>query len=212
MITDVWDMAFTLRKQAAKDYAPDYRRAYVRPSWWARNLWSSAFKEPVNQVLPMEAADDFIARTGAWFGIVDAAAPGYDTETDVINMPPRNRWVGTDFISPTVAYYSTCHRMLIHWTGSPKRLCRPVDYLSPVYMPLEMLTATLGQCVLDARFLRQEFPQPNAVAFAKQWVESYNFNYNLIYDAVEPTIEALRFLDTVVGLTQYASGAKVDNS
>lgn len=75
---------------------------------------------PENPATPIEQAEAFVAASKALVRHGGARAY-YNPNQDFIQMPERERFLGTDTSTPTEAYYGTLLHELTHWTGHKKR-------------------------------------------------------------------------------------------
>ena len=76
-----------------------------------------------NPVEPIDAAEAFVQATGATVKHGGERAL-FRPSDDIIQMPERERFLGTETSTPTEAYYGTLLHELTHWTGAKKRCDR----------------------------------------------------------------------------------------
>ena len=76
-----------------------------------------------DRIDPCDAAEAFVAATGATISIGGDRA-FYRPSADIIAMPDRHRFIGTETSTATEGWYSTLLHELTHWTGASNRLDR----------------------------------------------------------------------------------------
>ena len=87
--------------------------------------------------------------TGVWHLLVQIEEAGdracYDHERDMIQMPERRRFTGTETTTPAESFYSMLCHELVHWSGVKHRLDRDLTgrFGSEAYA-VEELIAELG--------------------------------------------------------------------
>ena len=82
--------------------------------------------EPTDPVQVLDRAERFIAGTGAVVRHGGSRA-FYRPSDDIIQMPERERFLGSETSSATESYYATLLHELTHWTGRDRRCDRRQD-------------------------------------------------------------------------------------
>jgi antirestriction protein ArdC len=114
VVADDSDEAETrLFARATPDFAAERVKDYEAPT----------IEEPTTVFSPIEAAETFVAKTGATVNHGGNRAY-YRPPTDSIQLPPSEALVGSPTSTPAEAYASTKLHELIHWTSAEARCNR----------------------------------------------------------------------------------------
>lgn len=141
-----------------------------------------------------EAADALVAASGA--AIVHGSSRAcYWPDLDLIQMPGRERLMGSATSSPTASYYSTLFHELVHYSGAAGRLDRDLSsrFGSAVYA-MEELIAELGAAFLSARFAMASEPRPDHAAYVAEWLKVLKSDKKAIFAAAARAGEAADYL------------------
>ena len=160
-----------------------------------RRPCSGAPKAPVQIERDHMEAERFIADTGAVIrhgGIVAE----YDIGEDIIRMPDRERFEGSNTSTATEAYLSTKFHELIHWTGAESRCNRRFgqrfgddDYAR------EELVAELGAAFLCADRGVTPVPRLDHARYIDHWLGVLRSDSKAIFTAARRAKKAIRILE-----------------
>ena len=144
------------------------------------------------EVLP--AAEMFVARTGAEVRHGHDHACYRPTE-DRIEVPDRDRFLGSPTSTPTEAYYAVLLHELTHWTGAPHRLSRKFGkrFGDQTYA-VEELVAELGAAFLCADIGIANAPRPDHAAYLAGWLSVLGSDPKALFMAARLASEAATFL------------------
>ena len=131
----------------------------------------------------------------------------YSPGDDVIHMPERERFYGTESSTPTEAYYSTELHELAHWTGSAKRLKRDFSgrFGSEAYA-FEELVAELGSAFLCSDLDIADVPRQDHAQYLKSWLKTLKDDKKAVFTAASQAKKAADFLHSL----QPATAAERD--
>ncbi len=151
--------------------------------------------EPVsNPVTTIEAADHFIKATRA--NICHGGERAYyQPSTDLIQMPPRECFYGSDTSTATESYYSTLLHELTHWSGHKSRcdrftsgLFKKDDYAR------EELVAELGAAFLCSQLSVALDPRADHAAYIDHWLKILKADSKAIFQASSLATKAVEYL------------------
>jgi len=150
--------------------------------------------EPENPVSPIQQAEAFVAATEAEIRHGGNRAY-YSRGTDHIQMPERERFLGTETSSPTEAYYGTLLHELTHWTGHEKRCQRQFGkrFGDKAYA-MEELVAELGAAFLCADLGITQAPRADHAAYIDSWLQVLKADKKAIFTAASQASKAADFL------------------
>lgn len=119
----------------------------------------------------------------------------YMASTDVIQMPDRNRFTGTETISPAEAFYSTLCHELVHWAGSKTRLDRDLTgrFGSDSYA-VEELVAELGAAFLCGDLGITLEPRIDHAQYIKHWLKILKEDNKAIFTAASKASQSANWL------------------
>ncbi|MBM1227332.1 DUF1738 domain-containing protein [Ponticoccus sp. SC2-23] len=151
--------------------------------------------------LPEEPAFDPIARAERF-----AAATGVNIEEggdqacfipslDMIRMPERRRFTGTDSTTAAEGFYSTLAHELVHWSGVEKRLARDMSgrFGDEAYA-IEELVAELGAAFLCADLGITAEPREDHACYIKNWLAVLKNDKKAIFTAAAKASQAACWL------------------
>ena len=156
-----------------------------------------------DRITPIEAAEAFTAGTGARITIGGDRA-FYRPSEDAITMPDRPRFVGTETLSPTEAWYATLLHELTHWTGAKHRLDRDLSgrFGSDSYA-IEELVADLGAAFLCAELGITANPRADHAAYLAGWLKVLKADKKAIFTAASAAGKAADYLATLAMQTDH---------
>jgi antirestriction protein ArdC len=147
---------------------------------------------PTTLFSPIEAAETFVANTGAIVHHGGSRA-FYRPSTDCIHLPPREAFVGSSTSSPAESYAATKLHELIHWT-SPETRCFGDDAYA-----MEELLAELGAAFLCADLRITDAPRPDHAQYLDSWLRVLKADKKAIFTAASKASEAAAFLAGLQG-------------
>jgi antirestriction protein ArdC len=174
-----------------------YGRAYRLFNAQQVDGWKAP--EPVlrDLVQSLEQVEAFVAATGADIQHVGDQAR-YRPGKDLIDMPPRERFIGSPTSTPTEAYYATLLHELIHWTGAPHRLARALsERFGDQAYAMEELVAELGAAFLCADLGVANDPRPDMAAYIDNWLHVLKHDKKAIFTAARSAQKAVEYLAMV---------------
>ncbi len=155
---------------------------------------ATAVEPPAHQAEPIGAAETFIHATGADIRHGGTRAY-YRPSDDYIQMPDRERFVGSATSSATESYYATLLHELTHWTGHEKRCDRQfADRFGKDAYAMEELVAELGAAFLctDIR-ITAELPADHA-QYIDHWLKVMKADKKAIFTAASQAAKAFDFI------------------
>lgn len=169
-------------------------RAYTVFSAAQVDGWSKA---PIAQPAgfdPVAEAEKFVAATGAIIHHGGDRAC-YIPALDLIKMPERSAFVGSDTSSPAEAYYGTLLHELTHWTGHGTRCARDFSgrFGDSAYAA-EELVAELGAAFLCADLGIASDPRADHAAYLASWLKVLRQDKRAIFTAASKAEQACRYL------------------
>lgn len=143
---------------------------------------------------PIPRAEAFVAATKA------TIQEGGDTacfvpSLDVIKMPDRVRFTGTETMDPAEAFYATLCHELTHWSGAKARLNRDLSgrFGSEAYA-MEELVAELSAAFLCADLGLSPVTRPDHAAYIASWLRVLKNDKRAIFTAASKASEAANWL------------------
>lgn len=143
---------------------------------------------------PIERAEAFATATGA---VVEEHGDQacYIPAQDIIRMPERRRFTGTDTTSPAEAFYATLNHELIHWSGASKRLDRDLTgRFGDATYAVEELIAELGAAFLCADLGLAPEPREDHARYIKTWLAVLKSDKKAIFAAAAKASQAANWL------------------
>ncbi len=158
---------------------------------------AAALPEPKDPVQIIEAAERFVAATGAVIRHGGASA-FYRPSDDIIQMPRRERFLGTETSSATESYYATLLHELVHFSGAPNRCHRELGkrFGDDAYA-MEELVAELGAAFLCADLRVTLTPRPDHAAYIDNWLKVLKADKKAIFTAASQAAKAADFLGSL---------------
>src|SRR6056297_1318144 len=152
--------------------------------------------EPVtdNPVTPIQQAEAFVAATDAEIRHGGNRAY-YSRGTDHIQMPERERFLGTETSTPTEAYYGVLLHELTHWTGHEDRCQRQFgERFGDKAYAMEELVAELGAAFLCADLGIVQTPRADHAAYIDSWLQVLKADKKAIFTAASQASKAADLL------------------
>lgn len=114
---------------------------------------------------------------------------------DMIRMPDRNRFTGTDTTTAAEGFYSTLCHELTHWSGAKCRLDRDMTgrFGSEAYA-MEELVAELGAAFLCADLGITPEPRDDHAQYVKNWLSVLKSDKKAVFTAASKASEAANWL------------------
>jgi len=173
---------------------------FARASWVFNAAQVEGF-EAVKEDLPEEPAFDPIAKAEAFATATKAIIEEggelacYVPSQDVIRMPDRRRFTGTQTSSPAEAYYSTLCHELVHWSGAKPRLDRDLaNRFGGEAYAMEELIAELGAAFLCGDLGLTQEPRIDHASYIKNWLTVLKNDKKAIFTAASKASQASNFL------------------
>ena len=143
---------------------------------------------------PIDKAEAFVQATGA------AVEEGGDVacyipSLDLIQVPERRRFTGTETTSPAEGFYSTLCHELLHWSGAEKRLGRDMSgRFGTEGYAMEELVAELGAAFLCSDLGISQEPRPDHAWYVKNWLAVLKNDKKAVFAAASKASEAANWL------------------
>jgi antirestriction protein ArdC len=157
------------------------------------------FTSPIHEQLEdltktLDSVSEFIKSTGAII-IHGGQQAYYRPRLDVIHMPRRTLFIGTNTSTPTKSYYSTLCHELTHWTSHENRLNRQLgERFGDEAYAIEELIAELGAAFLCARLGISASPRLDHAAYLNSWLKVLKDDKKAIFTAASKASQAVDFL------------------
>ena len=147
-----------------------------------------------DRIHPVATAEALIAATGARISIGGDRAC-YRLTDDVIAMPDRPRFTGSQAASPTEDWYGTLLHELTHWSGAKRRLDRDLSgrFGDDAYA-MEELIAELGAAFLCADCNISNQPRADHAAYLSGWLKVFKADKKAIFTAASAASRAADYL------------------
>lgn len=143
---------------------------------------------------PIKRAEAFAAATGAIIregGDMACFVPSLD----MIRMPGRRRFTGTETTTAAEAFYSTLCHELVHWSGAKARLERDLQgrFGSESYA-MEELVAELGAAFLCSDLGITPQTREDHACYIANWLKVLKNDENAVFTAAAKASEAAKWL------------------
>lgn len=147
-----------------------------------------------DKIDPCEAAERFIAASGAKISIGGDRA-FYRPSADIIAMPDRHRFIGTETSTATEGWYATLLHELTHWTGAANRCDRIFGkrFGDDAYA-MEEMVAELGAAFLCGDFGITAEPRADHAAYIDNWLRILKSDRKAIFTAASAANKAAEYL------------------
>lgn len=143
---------------------------------------------------PIANAEAFAAATHA--RIVEGGEVAcFSPVEDMIHMPERRRFIGTQTSTPAEGWYSTLCHELVHWSGAKSRLDRDLSgRFGKESYAMEELVAELGAAFLCADLAITPDTRPDHAAYIKNWLQVLKNDKKAIFTAASKASQAAKYL------------------
>jgi antirestriction protein ArdC len=156
---------------------------------------------------PIARAEAFVKATGA---VIEEAGDKacYVPSADIIRMPERRRFIGTNTTSPAEGFYSTLCHELTHWAGAKGRLSRDLSgrFGTEAYA-LEELVAELGAAFLCGDLGLVPEPRLDHAQYIKHWLTVMKSDKKAVFTAASKASEASNWLMSLSSSQRDIGGA-----
>lgn len=143
---------------------------------------------------PIERAETFAVATGAQIEEGGDKAC-FIPSRDMIRMPDRRRFTGTDTTTAAEGFYSTLAHELVHWSGAEKRLDRDLSgRFGDESYAIEELVAELGAAFLCADLGITPEPRKDHACYIKNWLAVLKNDKRAIFTAAAKASRAATWL------------------
>jgi len=161
--------------------------------------WDFPQQKPTSQVEINERMEAFVLATKAEVRHGGDVAR-YRHDQDCIEIPDRERFVGTGTSSPTESYYGVLLHELTHWSGAPHRLNRVFGkrFGDRAYA-FEELVAELGSAFLCSIFGITNEPRYDHATYLSSWLDILDRDSKAIFTAAS---HAQRAVECLAGLAK----------
>lgn len=182
-------------EEAIEEEQPRFvARAYRVFNWWQVDGWKPPLPEKVSKVETLQHIEAFVKATGAEIRHGGLVAR-YRHDMDYIEMPDRERFMGTDTSSPTEGYYAVLLHELTHLSGAPHRLNRVFGrrFGDNAYA-FEELVAELGSAFFCSIFGITNEPRYDHAAYISNWLDILDRDHKAIFSAASHAQKAVEYL------------------
>lgn len=194
-----------------QDASDDGRRRMARASYVFNAAQVEGYTPPaeverLGRIQRIEAADRFVASTGAMIGHGGDQAY-YDRAADRIQMPEEGLFAGSQTLTRDEAYYAVLVHELVHWSGHTARLNRQMGKrFGDAAYAAEELVAEIGAAFLCAELgITQSF-RPDHAQYVANWLTLLKGDNRAIFAAAARASEAASFL---AGKAQVSASRKI---
>lgn len=173
-------------------------RLFARSSWVFNadqvDGYQSPEARPPQTFDSIENAEQFVAATKAEIRHGGSQAY-YRPSADVIQMPDRGRFTGTDTMSAGEGYYATLLHELTHWTSAKHRLDRGFGkrFGDDAYA-MEELVAEIGAAFLCARLNITPQVRVDHASYIDHWLRVMKADKKAIFAAASKASQATDYL------------------
>jgi antirestriction protein ArdC len=156
--------------------------------------WDEPPPARIPEFFAIQEIDAFVTATGA--GVRHGAPMArFIPKEDIIEMPDRERFIGTATSTSTESYYSVLLHELTHWSGVPHRLNREFGrrFGDRAYA-MEELVAELGAAFLCAALGIANEPRQDHAAYVANWLEVLDRDHKAVFAAASQAQKAVEYL------------------
>lgn len=158
---------------------------------------------PSDPVETLESVDTFIGATQARIEHGGARAY-YDVREDAIQMPDRQRFIGSPTSSAQEAYSACVLHELVHWSGAKHRLDRGLENgLTKEARAVEELVAEIGAAFLCADLGVTNEPRPDHAAYVASWLQLLKNDVRAIFHAARFANLATTYLHELAAANEW---------
>jgi len=190
-------------KMLERDVAPEEEasvsRLFARASWVFNADQVSGWEPPTPYVSldpmePIESVETFVRATKADIKYGGGRAC-YHVRDDYIEMPDRNRFIGSKTSTPKEAHSAVILHELVHWVGAKHRLDRGFDaVITREGRAEEELIAEIGAAFLCADLGVSNEPRPDHAAYVASWLQLLKNDAKAIFHASRHANQAATYL------------------
>ncbi|MBK1623097.1 ArdC family protein [Afifella marina] len=153
---------------------------------------------------PIARAEAFATATGAKI-TEDGDRACYVPALDMIRMPERRRFVGTDTTTPAEGFYSTLCHELVHWSGVKARLDRDLSgRFGSKHYAMEELVAELGAAFICSDLGITQEPRKDHAAYIANWLTVLKNDRKAIFTAASQASKAANYLASLEAMEAAA--------
>jgi len=143
---------------------------------------------------PIVRAEEFAAATGAQIEEGGDRAC-FIPSLDMIRMPERRRFTGTETTTPAEGFYSTLCHELVQWSAAEKRLDRDLSgRFGDESYAIEELIAELGAAFLCADLGITPEPRQDHACYIKNWLAVLKNDKKAVFTAAAKASQAATWL------------------
>jgi antirestriction protein ArdC len=132
---------------------------------------------------------------------------------DIIEMPNRERFIGSASSTSTESYYAVLLHELTHWSGASHRLNREFGkrFGDHAYA-MEELVAELGAAFLCAALGIANEPRQDHAAYMTSWLEVLNRDHKAVFTAASHAQKAVEWLAQLAKANNWHVSAQPEQS
>jgi antirestriction protein ArdC len=168
--------------------------------------WESPPPARIPEFFAIKEIDAFVQATGA---NIRHGAPmaRYHPKEDFIEMPDRERFIGSATSTSTETYYSVLLHELTHFSGASHRLNRQFGarFGDRAYA-MEELVAELGAAFLCAALGIANEPRQDHAAYVASWLEVLDHDHKAIFMAASQAQKAVEYLAQLAKANNWRIG------
>jgi antirestriction protein ArdC len=176
-------------------------RLMARASFVFNASQVDGFQLETDEAIPDESAFDPIERAETFVKAIGATIEEggdracYIPSTDMIRMPERRRFTGTENTTPAEGFYSTLCHELVHYSGAKHRLDRDLTgrFGSESYA-MEELVAELGAAFLCGDLGITPEPRADHAQYIASWLKVLKDDKKAVFSAASKASEAANWL------------------
>jgi antirestriction protein ArdC len=187
-------------RNAREDLEPE-TRLIARASWVFNSDqvdgWSAPEIPRPDEARVLGQVEAFIAATGA---IIQHGGDAccYRPPLDRIDMVERDRFLGSEWSTPTESYYAILLHELVHWTGHATRLARDLcNRFGDEAYAMEELVAELGAAFLCADLGITNEPRLDHAAYIRSWLRVLKQDRKALFAASSKASAAAEYLGEI---------------
>ncbi|SMH40482.1 ArdC family protein [Mesorhizobium australicum] len=176
-------------------------RLMARASFVFNAAQIDGFNTASTEPLPDEPTFDPIARAEAFARATGAKIEEggdracYIPSLDIIRMPARKRFTGTETTTPAEGYYSTLCHELVHYSGAKHRLDRDLTgRFGTESYAVEELVAELGAAFLCGDLGITPEPRVDHAQYIASWLKTLKDDKKAVFTAASKASEAANWL------------------
>lgn len=120
----------------------------------------------------------------------------YDPVSDIVTMPEKHLFHGTDTLSPQEAYDATLLHELTHFSGHESRLARDLSgHFGSESYAAEELIAEMGAAFLCAKLGVTNAPRADHAQYIEHWLNIMKADKKAIFTAASAASKAADYLE-----------------